>query len=87
MGHPPKAWALRDAGDWVDRAACAGTDHRLFFGLTDRLVTEARAVCAGCPVQAECLSYAMDNEEQFGVWGGLTVRERRALRRWERVAG
>lgn len=76
---------LREAGDWPERAACAGSDHRLFFGLSDHQVTQAKTVCAGCEVRAECLSYAMDNEEQFGVWGGLTVRERRARRRWDRL--
>ncbi len=40
---------------------------------------EARGICRGCPVRAECLAEALDNKIEFGVWGGMTERERRAL--------
>lgn len=72
------AEAVREA--WVARAACTGVDpERLFVrGAAQR---EATAICRHCPVQMECLADALDNRVPFGVWGGLTERERRALLR------
>jgi len=43
--------------------------------------TEARAICARCPVRAECLDHALRTNEQYGIWGGTNVQERRALKR------
>jgi WhiB family redox-sensing transcriptional regulator len=43
-------------------------------------------VCVGCDVRAECLEYAMANDERFGIWGGLSERERRRLRQTRRTA-
>jgi WhiB family redox-sensing transcriptional regulator len=66
--------------DWRRRAACVGVDPELWFPvgpLAD--VSEARAVCVGCPVRAVCLAWALERGVQ-GVWGGLTEDERRALR-------
>jgi WhiB family redox-sensing transcriptional regulator len=61
-------------------AACANVDPELFFPATSRQpATEAKQVCSGCPVKAECLEYSLVNEEEFGVWGGLTEKERRQL--------
>lgn len=70
--------ATREA--WVARAACKGVDpERLFVkGAAQR---EATVICRHCPVQMECLADALDNRVPFGVWGGLTERERRALLR------
>jgi WhiB family redox-sensing transcriptional regulator len=67
-------------GDWRLRAACRdGDPDRLFVrGAAQR---EAKAVCFGCPVRTECLADALDNRIEFGVWGGMTERERRALLR------
>lgn len=65
---------------WVSRAVCRGVDPELLFvrGAAQR---EATAICRGCPVQMECLADALDHRVPFGVWGGLTERERRALLR------
>lgn len=67
-------------GDWRLRAACRdGDPDRLFVrGAAQR---EAKVVCLGCPVRTECLAEALDNRIEFGVWGGMTERERRALLR------
>lgn len=66
----------------MDRALCAQTDPELFFperpGVSPRL---AKQICAGCPVRVECLEYALRNGERFGVWGGLSPKERARLRR------
>jgi WhiB family redox-sensing transcriptional regulator len=66
--------------DWRCRAACRdGDPDRLFVrGAAQR---EAKLVCFGCPVRLECLSEALDHRIEFGVWGGMTERERRALLR------
>jgi len=66
--------------DWRCRAACRdGDPDRLFVrGAAQR---EAKMVCFGCPVRLECLSEALDHRIEFGVWGGMTERERRALLR------
>jgi hypothetical protein len=68
------------AQSWMRSAACANVDAELFFPATSRQpATEAKQICAACPVQAECLEYSLVNEEEFGVWGGLTEKERRQL--------
>jgi WhiB family redox-sensing transcriptional regulator len=64
---------------WQERAACRGMDPGLFFpekGSTLQ-ADKARAVCAGCPVRDQCLEAG--RTEKYGVWGGLSHRERRAL--------
>lgn len=67
---------------WHLDAACRGMDVRLFFpGKSQvRLSNRAKRVCARCPVQAECLEWAIENKEPGGVWGGTTERTRRELR-------
>lgn len=67
-------------GPWIDRAACAGVDPELFFPDRGESTAPAKAVCAGCPVRAECLDHALVNVERFGIWGGTSERERRAIR-------
>ena len=59
---------------------CAGTDPDALF-VQGKAQRAAKAVCKGCPVVAECLADALDNRTEFGVWGGMTERERRALLR------
>lgn len=64
--------------EWTARAICAlGDPDRLF--VTGAAQREAAKLCRGCPVQMECLADALDNQVEFGVWGGLTERQRRAL--------
>jgi hypothetical protein len=65
--------------DWRDRALCAYTDPEIFFPDKGESTRPARKVCAGCEVSAECLQDARDDNERFGVWGGLSERERRVL--------
>lgn len=66
--------------NWVDRAACAGGEPDALFvqGAAQR---EVRQQCLGCPVRLECLGDALQHRSNFGVWGGLTERERRAMLR------
>ena len=64
---------------WVDDALCAQTDPEAFFPEKGGSTREAKATCAQCFVQAECLDWALTTNERFGVWGGLSERERRGL--------
>jgi WhiB family redox-sensing transcriptional regulator len=66
---------------WQQSANCLGVDPDLFFPERGGSTEEAKEVCRGCVVQAECLDYAMQNDEKRGVWGGLSRRERIDLRR------
>jgi len=66
---------------WHDLARCAETDPEMFFPDKGESVRPAKRVCAGCEVRAECLQDALDHGERFGVWGGLSERERRVLAR------
>lgn len=69
------------ARSWMVDAACVGVDPDLFFPEPGASVQEAKAVCAGCPVREECLDYAMSHHENWGIWGGVTARERARMRR------
>ena len=65
-------------GDWAMRGACSsGNPDDLFVQGAEQ--NRAKAVCMGCVVRTECLADALDNRTEFGVWGGMTERERRAL--------
>ena len=66
---------------WQERALCAQTDPEAFFPEKGGSTREAKKVCASCDVRAECLDYALANDERFGIWGGLSERERRKLKR------
>jgi WhiB family redox-sensing transcriptional regulator len=66
--------------DWTTRAACRTNDPDELF-VQGAAQNRAKQVCLGCPVRAECLADALDNRVEFGVWGGMTERERRALLR------
>jgi WhiB family redox-sensing transcriptional regulator len=72
--------------DWRHFAACLDEDPELFFPVGDTgpallQVVEARAVCARCPVRVECLTWALETGQNYGVWGGYTEDERRELKR------
>ena len=67
--------------DWQENALCAQTDPEAFFPEKGGSTREAKRICSGCEVRAECLEYALANDERFGIWGGLSERERRRLRR------
>ena len=66
---------------WQERALCAQTDPEAFFPEKGGSTREAKKVCTQCEVRAECLEYALANDERFGIWGGLSERERRKLKR------
>jgi WhiB family transcriptional regulator, redox-sensing transcriptional regulator len=70
-----------DEHRWQDSAACAEVDPDLHFPEKGGRTREAKKTCKSCFVKAECLEYALDNDERFGIWGGLTERERRKLKR------
>ena len=79
--------SARFAARWRELAACRGTDLEVFFPGRGETAGPARQVCAGCPVRQPCLDYAITNRIVYGVWGGLTERERRALRSgWVRTS-
>jgi WhiB family transcriptional regulator, redox-sensing transcriptional regulator len=71
------------AGNWRDRALCAETDPDAFFPEKGGSSREAVKVCLGCEVRAECLEFALENDERFGIWGGLSENARRRMR-WQR---
>ena len=66
---------------WQDRALCAQTDPESFFPEKGGSVRAPKRVCRACEVRAECLEYALDTGQAYGIWGGLSERERRALKR------
>ena len=66
---------------WQERALCAQTDPEAFFPEKGGSTREAKRVCTGCEVKPECLEYALARDERFGIWGGMSERERRRLKR------
>ena len=66
---------------WQEKALCAQTDPEAFFPEKGGSTREAKRVCLSCDVRSECLEYALSNDERFGIWGGLSERERRRLKR------
>ena len=67
--------------DWQERALCAQTDPEAFFPEKGGSTREAKRVCLSCDVRGDCLEYALANDERFGIWGGLSERERRRLKK------
>jgi WhiB family redox-sensing transcriptional regulator len=66
---------------WQERALCAQTDPEAFFPEKGGSTREAKKVCLTCEVRNDCLEYALMNDERFGIWGGLSERERRKLKK------
>ena len=77
-----------DFGDrtWQWQANCLGVDPDLFFPERGASTREAKEVCRGCVVREDCLEYALANGEKFGIWGGMSERERRRIRRQRALA-
>jgi WhiB family redox-sensing transcriptional regulator len=71
---------------WQDYANCLGVDPDLFFPERGASTREAKEVCRGCVVREECLEFALANGEKFGIWGGMSERERRRIRRARAIA-
>ena len=70
-----------DDDQWQERALCAQTDPEAFFPEKGGSTREAKRICMGCEVRDACLEYALAHDERFGIWGGLSERERRRLKR------
>lgn len=84
---PARRWQHASVDEsWKERAACQGEDPRLWFPNEDgqrhyerrvrKITAKARAICERCPVQGECLGFAIDTDTRYGMFGGLTERER-----------
>lgn len=92
MSNLASALALAVADDaWRDHALCRDTDPELFFpvGTTGQAVVtqdQAKRVCCECEVKQQCLDYALDTNQDSGIWGGLTEEERRIIRRQRAAA-
>lgn len=71
---------------WQDYANCRGADADLFFPERGASTRKAKAICNACDVKAECLDFAIIQGEKFGIWGGMSERERRRVRRQRIVA-
>lgn len=74
------------AASWLDFALCAEVDPELFFPEKGGSTREARAVCRECPVTSQCLEWALENDERFGIFGGKTERERRKIQKHRAAA-
>ncbi|HEV7564821.1 MAG: WhiB family transcriptional regulator, redox-sensing transcriptional regulator [Microbacteriaceae bacterium] len=66
---------------WQSDSLCAQTDPEAFFPEKGGSTRDAKKICATCEVKSQCLEYALANDERFGIWGGLSERERRKLRK------
>jgi WhiB family redox-sensing transcriptional regulator len=66
---------------WQTDALCAQTDPEAFFPEKGGSTRDAKRICTTCDVRDQCLEYALQNDERFGIWGGLSERERRKLKR------
>lgn len=64
---------------WIENVACTPDQTNLFFSELKSKVAKAKAICATCPVSAQCLDLALQNGDEFGIFGGLTPSERKAL--------
>lgn len=76
---------------FLDKAACYnnGIDPDAYFPPTERISKQnrmAKKVCLTCPVMAECLEYALVNNEPYGIWGGTTVKERNTIKKERRIS-
>jgi hypothetical protein len=77
---------LGNVPEWQARALCAQTDPEAFFPEKGGSTRDAKRICARCEVKENCLQYALDHDERFGIWGGLSERERRKIKRQAREA-
>ncbi len=70
-----------DSMAWQAEALCSQTDPEAFFPEKGGSTREAKRVCTACQVRVECLEYALAHDERFGIWGGMSERERRRLKK------
>ena len=78
---PERADAEDTTLSWQADALCAQTDPEAFFPEKGGSTRDAKRICTTCDVRDQCLEYALQNDERFGIWGGLSERERRKLKR------
>lgn len=81
-----EALALDERLAWQDGANCKGANADLFFPERGASTRAAKAICRECQVRAECLEFAIVTGEKFGIWGGMSERERRRIRRERQIA-
>lgn len=72
---------LLESLPWASEAKCLQAEPETFFPEKGGSTREAKRICTLCEVRPECLDYALSNDERFGIWGGLSERERRKLKR------
>jgi WhiB family transcriptional regulator, redox-sensing transcriptional regulator len=72
---------LLESLPWAPQAKCLQAEPETFFPEKGGSTREAKRICTLCEVRSECLEYALANDERFGIWGGLSERERRKLKR------
>lgn len=65
--------------EWQAQGACRGIDPEVFFPVSDEDAGPAKAICGACDVRASCLAFSLENRERYGVWGGVTEKERTDL--------
>ena len=90
--HDYRIFRLFTNPAWMATAPCKTSDADFYgpsgnTGGSHQWATKAKAVCNGCPHRIPCLEYAIDNNEDHGIWGGLSVRERRSIARNRRAMG
>ena len=71
---------------WQDRANCRGADPDLFFPERGASTRTAKGICRECQVRPECLEFAIVSSEKFGIWGMMSERERRKIRKERQIA-
>ena len=85
LGTPTRGISIVDISEedraWQLEAACINEDPDIFFPLKGQSAGEAKLICYDCPVKSECLEHALRYNENLGVWGGRTARERQLLRK------
>lgn len=81
-GHlaQPK-WEYQRLPAWQERAACRDEEPDVFFPDKANQDRAAKRICTGCVVQRQCLEFALEHGEEYGVWGGMTTTERKQLKK------
>lgn len=70
-----------DPSDWMDGANCAGMDGDIFFTERGESTATARSICAECVIRRACAQFALDHNEKWGTWGGLSAKQRLLIKR------
>ena len=87
LDHETTEWARQKLEPpwWQDSAACQGADPDIFFPDRGGKASKAKKLCSSCPVASPCLDFALENDLAEGIWGNMTPKERRAIRRERRL--